>query len=238
MKDKLKSAIKKILKVSGIITFTVIGIGFTVGILGASLAIIFAGIVIAIPITLIIEIKKSISNFIEVSKLKKELEEEYTEYNIGLTKEEEYKVYNNRLKEKEKYQKNYAVKRANSIQIVKDQNNQEVLAEELVPLAQKEVDILKRYDILIKLKSYDIKTIKKYETIKEQISKETNKTKLKILKQQLTKLSFQMQDIATINNPFLNKYKTSEEIYKNQKKIKNLNQNKKLSIKFLKGFKD
>lgn len=223
MKDKLKSAIKKILKVSGIITFTVIGIGFTVGILGASLAIIFAGIVIAIPITLIIEIKKSISNFIEVSKLKKELEEEYTEYN-------------NELKEKKKYQKNYAVKRANSIQIVKDQNNKEVLAEELVPVTQEELESIKQT-----IKRNDYQSIVKtsaYETIKEQISKETNKTKLKILKQQLAKLSFQMQDIATINNPFLNKYKTSEEIYKNQGKIKNLNQNKKLSIKFLKSFKD
>lgn len=207
MKDILKKSKKIILKmlvglVYGIvITLSVV---LMVSILGISIIALITCAAISIPIVIISAIVQFISQNIKFHKLKK--------------------VLLKSLHEKYEYQKDYSIKRVNSVKIIKDKNNEKFYAEEFIPVNKDELDILK--STIPESCSYDIAKIIAYETIQDKILKETNKSNLEKLKQELIYLSFELQDIATAHNTFLKDCETSEEIYEKKdvlRKIKTIN---------------
>lgn len=128
-------------------------------------------------------------------------------------------------------QKEYAIERANSIQIIKDTNNEFVCAEEFVPINHEQLNNLK--STIHKMNSDNIATIMVYETIQKKVLEETNEERHAHIKQELTRLSFELQDIVTNHNLFLKDLKNSKEIYKAKdsfQKIKINNYKKHLNL--------
>lgn len=217
MKNKLNKA-KEILSVVRDLTIIIAGfivlIAFSFGAMSIVLAITAISLCVAVTIHLITSAIELIQKCVEISKSKKELDNKRKEYS-------KYKSKNY------KYQKDYAIKRANTIQAIKDKDNEIVYAEEFVEVDDKELDVICEHT----LNENDKNIINEYREVKNQLQDKTNKFKLERLeelKQKLTRLSFQVQDIASIHNMFLEKYETPKEIYKNKEKINKLKLSKKM----------
>lgn len=118
--------------------------------------------------------------------------------------------------ERNNFQLNYAVERSNNIQEVK-QDDERIYIESLVPVSEEELDMIK--ETVPECDKQDIAKIKAYEAKQKEISTETDNSKLQILKQELMRLSFELQDIATSHNLFIKKCETPQEIYDNREEL-------------------
>ncbi len=153
-------------------------------------------ITIGLPVILIKATTEYISLNLECRKKKKELLKKYQERN--------------------NFQLNYAVERSNNIQEVK-QGDENVYIESFVPVSEEELDMIK--ETVPECDKQDIAKIKAYEAKQKEILKETNTSKLQVLKQELMYLSFELQDIATSHNLFIKNCKTPQEIHDKQEEL-------------------
>lgn len=191
MKDKIKNIGNKMSKIMLIVIglaffvgFIAIGIGFCAFVFGIAIAI-------GLPTMLVINIVKIIKQEIESRKLRKEML--------------------NDLQEHYQKQQEYATERVEGIQKIEVQNGY-IYSEELVSFDVKMIE----ETIGLYKTTFDgalsLCKIGEYEAMKYKVSTTTNREELLELKQQLTLLSFQLQDIASEYNTFL-KNKTLEEMY-------------------------
>lgn len=194
MKDKIKNIWNKMSK----IMLIVIGLAFFVGFIGIGFCAFVFGIAIAIGLStmLVINIVKIVKQEMENRKLRKEML--------------------NDLQEHYQKQQEYATERVEGIQKVENQDGNILYVEKLVPCDNETIEVIKksiekdRKNLFNKSTALEI--MDSYELVKYKVAITTNKEELLKLKQQLTLLSFQLQDIASGYNTFL-KNKTLEEMY-------------------------
>lgn len=96
------------------------------------------------------------------------------------------------------------------VQIAKDLEGNQVLAEEFIPL--NEFELQQEKD---SLSVYEQKNLLLYENTLHQINTALKKERLNQLKQYLIFYSFQMQDIISQRNPYLNQ----EDIFKEKERV-------------------
>lgn len=197
MKDKIKNIWNKMSK----IMLIVIGLAFFVGFIAIAIAI-------GLPTMLVINIVKIIKQEIESRKLRKEML--------------------NDLQEHYQKQQEYATERVEGIQKIENQNGNILYVEEFVPCDDEMIEVIKKSIEKYKKNSFNranaLEIMDSYELVKYKVVITTNKEELFKLKQQLTLLSFQLQDIASRYNTFL-KNKTLEEMYDSRDTLIRLRRN-------------
>lgn len=217
MKGKIKNLWEKIKKISliaivlaiygalfiGTIAF---GLGFCALVLGCAIGF-------GIPAMLVKGIVGFVKQKIEIRNLRKEML--------------------NDLQKHYQEQQDYATKRVESIQKIESQNGNILYAEEYIPCDDKTLEMIKearKKDKRFINRANALKVMDSYELTKYKVATTVNKEELTQLKQELTLLSFQLQDIAARYNTFL-KDKTIEEMYDSRKDLIRLRTKRKAANK-------
>lgn len=225
---------------------------------GAAITVdlVIFSLIMGVPFTFVMEFFTY--DFIDGYKNKKKEEAikyyQDQKYKFSWFKKETYKFEyifgeNRSFVEIYKHHRDYAIKRVNNIQPIKNQCNEVIYAEGLIEVDDEELDRISKYSDYLgvekiieeykkvknKLQDYydkmsaevikDVPENIKNNSINTELLEDNNilkeTRKLEELKQKLTRLSFLVQDIATDHNMFLAE-ESPKEIYENKEEIKKL----------------